>query len=423
MKTFLRLFSFVILVPLAQGALGQLPGRELWQVDTQDPVKSLIQISDLTVDGLPDVVAGTEGNMVFVIESSTGDEWWSYLTDGTVHSLAAIGDVDGLSQEDVLAGTALNSVYCMSGESDGYGGGVVIWKDPSLGADIWSLSTIGDIPTSGDGLREGIAGLGNGRVLCLSGADGTELWSATVSNVVWTVASCPSVNADAIEEVIVGTGGNRLYLLDGATGQELWSLSTSGDVWTVGWLPDINSDGAPETIAGTADDTVYCISGKSVLTGTMLWSFPTESDVWRVVPVPDRLGPGQHAVAVATNGTLVDTHLLRASTGTEIWSTGLAGGVHSLATTADATRDRRGDLVCGTKLSTVDGLDGRDGGHFWRYPAQAVGTINGLVALPDLTGDGLDEVVAGSQSGIVSCLEGILKPLPPASTVQWDDYR
>ena len=42
-----------------EGARGQTVGAEIWAVDTEDDVLALDTISDLTGDGVPDVVAGT----------------------------------------------------------------------------------------------------------------------------------------------------------------------------------------------------------------------------------------------------------------------------------------------------------------------------------------------------------------------------
>jgi len=59
-------------------------GKEIWQVNLEDPVTALAKVSDLSDDGFSDVIAGTEGDMVFCVESRTGELWWTSATRGTV---------------------------------------------------------------------------------------------------------------------------------------------------------------------------------------------------------------------------------------------------------------------------------------------------------------------------------------------------
>ena len=115
----------------------------------------------------------------------------------------------------------------------------------------------------------------------------------------------------------------------------------------------------PDVIAGSADDNLYALNGQ---TGALLWS-------------------------------------------RRIWAE-----VLGIAYTDDCDRDGRKEIVCGSRLSSVNALYGRTGINYWRYPFSSNGAIFRVLQHADITGEGIKEVIAVSDSGIVNCLSGLIIP-------------
>ncbi len=390
------LFIFLMTAPL----VAQDMGAEIWKLELLSAPNDLITISDVTGDGYRDIVTGTDFSMVYCIKSFDGSLWWSFLANGTVWSLAGTGDVNFDGIEDVAVGTAFNEVQCISGGSAG-GTGVELWKTSTLTGDVWALCSIGDI--NNDSRDEVIAGTAGNRVVCLSGENGSELWTAATTSDVWTLAACDDVTGDGIQEVIAGTAGNRVLLINGATGALVWQHNAGADVWKVRALGDVNNDGKADVIAGTALNQVLCLSGGSQGgSAELIWDLQTGGDVRALAASSDINGDGVMDVAAGSSDNRL--YLINGATGGEIWSSNQGGEVFSIAPISDHDRDGTREIACGSAMSRVDCVSGAAGTSIWQYPYAAIGDVTHMVALPDITGDGADEVVAVTENGVVNCL-------------------
>ncbi|MBM3435843.1 MAG: T9SS type A sorting domain-containing protein, partial [Bacteroidetes bacterium] len=92
--------------------------------------------------------------------------------------------------------------------------------------------------------------------------------------------------------------------------------------------------------------------------------------------------------------------------GQNIWLTGLADKCWNIDRTEDVTGDGINDLIAGTLYSSnyIYFLDGVNGDILF---SQNYGeAVDGIAAIPDITGDGSWELVAGGRDGKLSCVSG-----------------
>lgn len=228
----------------------------------------------------------------------------------------------------------------------------------------------GDI--NGDGIPDIITGAGSGgsggHVKVFDGVSGSEVRSffayGGFSGGVHVASG--DVNGDGVPDVITGAGagapGGHVKVFDGATGAQVQSFFSfdgfSGGVRVASG--DINGDGRPDIITGTG------------------------------------VGGGHVKVFSGLDGSLLNSFLP--------YDAGFQGGVYVAA--GDVNGDGIVDIVTGvggddssSALSHVKVFDGQSGGllsSFFAYGAAQGGV---RVAVGDLDGDGIGEIVTGAGPG------------------------
>ena len=137
----------------------------------------------------------------------------------------------------------------------------------------------------------------NGIVYALNANTGTEVWSYTTGNAIW---SPPAVVGGV---VYVGSWDDNVYALSANTGAKIWSYTTGGYV-----------DSSPAVVGGTVyvgslDGNVYALSANN---GARIWEFTT--------------GNGVGSSAAVVGGVVYigshdgSVYALNASTGAKVWS-------------------------------------------------------------------------------------------------------
>lgn len=405
LRRWLAIASLMLAVSAAT-ALAQQIGRPLWQDLLYDPVTALAVISDVSDDGTPDVVAGTDGNMVFCIESRTGGQWWSWPppgelnTGGSVWSVAGIGDVNADGQTDVVVGTASNEIFCLWGGSP-EGVGIVLWRT-TAGADVWTLAAPGDL--NGDSIPDVVAGTAANTVTGLSGLNGAHIWTANTDSDVYSLIAVADLTGDGYRELVAGCGSGKIYCLNGATGGPIWTHAAPGTVWALEAFTDLDGDGLEEILAGRGNNQVECIKTESLAGNRHLWSLDTLGDVRALQAATDLNGDGTADFFCGS----ADNHVRLGSgvSGEILWETNLGGEVFALDRLPDLNCDGRTDLVCGTAMSTTVALAGRQGSILWQYPLETSGSVRHAAVVADVTEDGVPEVVIGAENGTATLLDG-----------------
>ncbi|MCB1034820.1 MAG: PQQ-like beta-propeller repeat protein, partial [Acidobacteria bacterium] len=290
---------------------------------------------------------------------------------------------------------------------------------------------------NGDGIGEVLVGIdesGVDNVFCL---DGTSSGAATV---VWSLETMdgvsggspygdlslsvvPDTDGNGLADVLAGTawGGRTAYRLDGGSGEIQWRFDTyleadSGWVYSLTEVGDITNDGKPEVAfgAGSDNDRVYLVDGASDATGqaAVRWRYLAPDAVLSVVGPGDLDGDGEGDV-VAAVGDFGDVIVaLSGSTtnpnGTVIWQFPSPETPFALEVLPDITGDGVAEILAAVWVnngSAVRALNGATGTQVWQST-----TVLGLGMLvdllPDVTGDGVPEVVASSWENAVSLLSG-----------------
>lgn len=311
----------------------------------------------------------------------------------------------------------------------------------------------GDV--NGDGIEDLVVGdiqydqlspwLGNcGRADVLSGADGSTIWSwfGTQSSGFFgsTVEGVGDVNADGFDDVLVSAmseGHNGLtrcgavYLYSGADGSQLamFSGSTSWGGFGTRLAPagDYNADGHADFLIGDPWDTFYGGGGAAFLysgsTMTLRRIFVGDNADsgagWAMAPVGDRDGDGTGDFAIGFPGNQVGINynagvvrIISGLTGVlilEIQGPADWGFGQSLASGGDFDGDGQQDLLIG-ELRARDPQSSQQVGRLHAY------SLNGTwlaewwggefhadefgkhcLFVPDLDGDGFDEVLTSSE--------------------------
>ncbi len=323
-------------------------GRIFWDFDTyaDDPpsgwVYSIDWINDVTGDGVPEVIfgCGSDNNNAYCVDGATGVMRWKFVAPDAVYQVARIGDVNGNGTDDVLIGTGdsyADYTYCVDGGSIGYPS--YIWRF-YVGASTFSVAGTDDV--NDDGVPDALVGTWDtsGTVYCVSGADGSEIWSYPVGSYQYVMRVIPikDLNDDGPADVLVGSWDNAIICLNGRTGAELWNVPTGttngGDVWTIWPMGDVDYDGYSDVIAGSFDLKAYCVSGR---TGALLWDYTVGNRVYTVRSIGD------------VNSDQVGEALV----GTQYYG-GVGGKVYCLDADGDVTGvPPVADLSCGIDGETV----------------------------------------------------------------------
>ncbi|MBN1426324.1 hypothetical protein JXA88_17370 [Candidatus Fermentibacteria bacterium] len=367
----------------------------LWSVDSQDGLSGgggygpecLAASPDMNGDSVPEVLYGTAwgGRTFYSRSGSSGDSLWFLDTydvppSGWVYQVAPFIDITGDGTPEALGavGKDANSVFCVDGASSGPA--TVVWSFQAPDG-FMSVAVLGDV--TGDGVPEVVAGNGTNyeddRVFCIAGAaswpGSRQIWAVSTGGVVRSVAAMPDLNGDGIPEALAGSSNSMVRCLSGADGSALWTRHVGYSVMKVALLEDQTDDSVPEVLVGWWENAILCLDGA---TGATLWSTPTET----------------------TNG----------------------GDVWTVAAIGDLDGDCRQDVIAGSFDTKVYAVRGADGGILGTFSTGR--RLYFVGPMPDVDGDGLDEILAGTQGlygSIASgyCLAGAgFAPLRITASIQ-----
>ncbi|MDY0083639.1 MAG: T9SS type A sorting domain-containing protein [Ignavibacteriaceae bacterium] len=118
-----------------------------------------------------------------------------------------------------------------------------------------------------------VASFANSGLNCLSGANGSQLWTWSM-DYQFGVSAVPDLNNDGFQDVIVGSRDGNLYCLSGKGDALLFTHSFPGDwVYTVNSMSSVDGNASYELIAGTKGGKVVCLSGGTVAVPVELTTF------------------------------------------------------------------------------------------------------------------------------------------------------
>ncbi|MCH2112618.1 MAG: PQQ-binding-like beta-propeller repeat protein, partial [Planctomycetes bacterium] len=372
-----------------------------------------VVVSDLTGDGVPDVIIGSRGadawgmqdnGYVELVNGATGFGWWFQVGMTNHEGLGAlirqVADLDGDGFNDIIVGNSEAStgafwqngfVQAMSGKT-----GAVLWRvEGSQDSSLLGQDCVSVRDANADGIPDVVvispdafSGMwySNGEVKLLSGADGSQLWSISGFYHGWRLGAnfnaSWDLNGDGINEIVTGmpdlssmgrTANGAIWALDGANGRLLWQRDGTDNYGRLGasfWLSaDLNLDGTRDVVATAPEANAGGLPGSGMTT--------------------------------ALNG----------STGFPLWRVdGPSASAHfgqDLIRPGDLDGDGVDDYVVGTEFAdsnglsnngTVTALNGASGATLWSVDGENHDVRLGanLESISDLDGDGFSEVICHS---------------------------
>ncbi|MFH1936197.1 MAG: FG-GAP-like repeat-containing protein [Bacteroidota bacterium] len=283
--------------PVRVYCLNGLTGISIWERRNPDsgPLFSVIGVEDFTGDGKPDVIAGganqqeTAGR-IFGINGSTGIiEWTNYPTGTSVWGLMQLDDITNDGIKDIAAGDFGGMILLINAAS---GANV---RNKNIGPNlILRLQDMGDI--NQDGYRDFLVAHSGTQGIMINGYTCDYIWTKPLADKSWNVANIGDVTWDGYNDAIIGTlfQSNFAYFLDGIDGTVLASTPVSAAVDALNAIPDIVGDSSMEMVLGNRNGLVACLSG-GYDTSTMWIPSPwNESQQSRLVIYPNPMKEWLH---------------------------------------------------------------------------------------------------------------------------------
>jgi PKD repeat protein len=400
---------------------------EVWfQPTVPEPTQAILSIvnNDLTQNPYEVSVQGSSFDSTYPI----GDTLWQYTIDtsydNSPKAIAPISDITGDGIDDVIICSEDNFVRCLNGNSDGYAD--MIWEHELYAGSVYmqeGLSITHDV--NGDGFDDVVvaSAWGGKFIRSLCGKTGEELWTHYTTNYgnggwVYSVDCSYDFNGDGIYDVIASSGDDsndqgpkRIYCLDGITGNPIWECPVGGPAFMGIAVEDFTGDGCPDVVAGASNqvETIGYAYGINGVTGAIEWSFSTPgTSVWAIRQIDDISGDGIKDVIIGDFGG--NLYGLDASNGQQQYhkSIGYSAIITRLILLDDVNGDDYSDILVGHSTSSVvQVVDGLTGDVVW---TKSVSDQPWNIArIADITGDGINDVLVGTlySSNYVYFLDGI----------------
>ncbi|MFO7677887.1 MAG: FG-GAP-like repeat-containing protein [Thermoplasmatota archaeon] len=401
-------------------------GEQLWHytIDTSydNSPKAITHITDITGDGIDDVIICSEDNYIRCFNGNSHDYadmiWEHHIYSGSIYrqqALSIIKDIDGDGYDDVVVGAAWGArlIRAISGKT-----GEEIWTHytNNYGAGGWVYSVDSSYDYNGDGIPDVVAstgddsnGLGPKRIYCLDGATGFPIWERPVGGPAFSAIGVEDFTGDGIPDVVAGTQNlaqnkGYAYGINGATGVIEWSFATAGSsVWALEQIGDITGNGINDVVIGDFSGNIY---GLDVTNGNQeFYTSIGNVIITRIVGLDDVNNDGYPDVLVGHSTSSV-VQVLDGKTGEVIWGAPVADQPWNVERIPDITGDGINDVVVGTLYSNNYAyfLDGVDGSVIHSI---SIGTaVDAISVIPDIVGDYSWEMVVGGRNGQVFCFSG-----------------
>jgi hypothetical protein len=350
--------------------------------------------------------------------------------DPKLFSIVVPGDLTGDGKPDLVFAARNYLTFAVDG--NGWGQTAVLWQYNSCpdnnncgavsgNAQLYEYGMEATDDLDGDSVRDVVIGTegGNDHVTALSGATGQVIWdvgdafgSDPYLAGYYSVSTRFDVNGDGVRDVATGTGSadlanspnpynhRRVYLLDGETGSVVWEQSPG--------LPSFRTllyrtAGELRVVAGGGESTSNFLRAYRASDGLPRFNVNPGYSPFIIEPYPAG-SPATTDEDLLVSG--VGTSALERRDGTYglvVWTAGGLGTVWDVAVFDAGPGDRR--VAVGTTSSLVFALDGDDGTTAWTY--NLTDQVFDVARVPDVNGDGADEVAATGKGGRTVLLSGI----------------
>ncbi len=217
---------------------------------------------DTNGDGLPEIIAGTLGNVVYALDGATGYPIWSTVPGGGTYKVFTVSDIGGSDEQDIV----------ITGE---YG---VMALDPTNGEEFWHVDYLDDATHAvytgevfiNDTIEDQIAvGRSNGQIAGVFLDDGDVFWTRNMGSSPRDMKLVSDLDEDGNPEIAVGTAGSRMIVYKGDGTDVRWSYTEGGGshwVHSVAEVNDVEGNFSSEVLCGTRTGTLRMFTGGLAVT-------------------------------------------------------------------------------------------------------------------------------------------------------------
>jgi len=241
---------------------------------------------DVSGDGVDECLGGfgTSGSsntgLVVCINGASGDSIWTQWIPDAAEDLNRFIDADDDGIDDILLAVGGNHYTGETARLLSGADGSVLWqRDP--GGDCMSIGVL-ERP---DTWPLAVFCTFDGTVACFD-AGGTLQWNYTGSGMYLDVRGGPDVNGDGWGDAALAADNGGTLCLSGLDGSVLWSVNSGSNTWSVAWVDPVLIEGIP----------VPCVAAGSVngrkamlinaLSGEVVWETEFSERVYNVTAVP-----------------------------------------------------------------------------------------------------------------------------------------
>jgi outer membrane protein assembly factor BamB len=288
--------------------------------------------------------------------------------------------------------------------------------DPSGGlawtAQLHADSIYGGPTVAGPhGNQMTVHGGDRGRLFALD-PEGKLLWFFTAGGAIHSAPGVGDVDGDGRTEIFFGCEDSYLYSLrdDGSLRWRYKTREVGDGIASGPILADLDGDGRTEVVCGSCDHHIYCLDADD---GFLRWERRLRGRIRNGLAVADLDEDGKLEVLA---GDVLGLTCLSWN-GEIVWEFRSEGGEMVVAVppvVADVTGDGRPNVVFGTQTGSLYCLDA-EGALVWEIPLGEE-EIEASPLIADVDGDGKLELTYATSTGKVVCLE---TPVPAKEELPW----
>ncbi|MDP7035896.1 MAG: PQQ-binding-like beta-propeller repeat protein [Planctomycetota bacterium] len=323
--------------------------RERWNwVGSGSALISSPVAGDVDRNGKLEVVWIEENGRIQLVDGMTGKPRWQRDLGQRILATPTMTEVAGTGFLDVVVGAWDGNLYALSGRS-----GTPLWRYRG-GARIAASTRA--VELDGDGVLDHVFGDYKGRVHAVSGATGLPLWTGQLSGEIYAQTAALYGQSGTISGIVVGTLRGHLAVLSPETGRVLWEdRNVEGEVQASPTVGDVDGDGSPEILVSVtaAVSRLECYDSR---TFKKRWSIPT------------------------------------------------AGAGPCSPVLVEGSRSLESLVYLGCRDGSIRAYAAREGTERWVFRARS--SVMGGMALVDVTGNGVPDLIAVEDGGILHALEG-----------------
>jgi outer membrane protein assembly factor BamB len=375
------------------------PAGLLWRTATEGQVWSSPAIADVTGDLALEIVVGSNDEQVYALAGNDGHVLWKRATGGAVYASPVVSDLNGDGSREVVVGSDDRGLHVLSGDD-----GTPLWRFET-GAEIFAQAALADL--DGDSQPDVVCASQDGSVYVLRGKDGALVrrMRAGENRSFLSSPHLMDVDGEPPLDILLGTFDGRVCAFAGEDGRPLFAVqlaenASAGEreIRSSARTADLDRDGKPEVVIGGGDGFVYAVSGSEPR--RILWKAETPNRQVNSSPaLSDLDGDGIEDVVVggadgARGSPSTSVIALSGADGSRLWAFRTGGGTWSSPALAELDGDGVDDVVIGSQEGTCYVLSGRDGALLRRY--MTASAIYSSPRIGDIDGDGTPEAVFGS---------------------------